>query len=356
VGQTSLPEQDTNAAEVFDVVHARILRFFPDLVVRLGGDPKVLVQRASIHPEKYAEGQSRATYRQMVHLIELAAAELRCPDFGMRLAKLQGGAGMFGPLGLVMKNSRTLGDALDYVSKHTYAHSLAARIWVKRSRSRKAVFIGHDILVSRMPNKSQAMEQVLLLGHLAAGEITGGHARVRRVHFRHQPVSSRKVYRRYFGCEVRFGQNEDGVVFSERDLASPIIDPDPKVYERATAFIDAKFTRHRAPLYAQARGVIMQFLGTENCRNERIAAELRLHPKTLHRRLKEEGTSFQKIKDEVRRDLMLYYLKQTKLDFARISERLGFAEQSVMTRTCNRWFSAPPTKLRLQGRRLILGR
>jgi AraC-like DNA-binding protein len=353
VGRNSLPKQAANA-EVFDVVHARILRFFPDLVAGLGGDPMLLVQRAGIHPKKLAEGQSGATYRQMVRLIELAAAELRCPDFGMRLAKLQGGGGMFGPLGLVMKNSRTFGDALDYVSKHTYAHSLAARVWVKRSHSRNAVFVGHDILLGRMPNKSQAIEQLLLVGHLAVVEITGGRARVRRVHFRHQPVSSLRTYRRYFGCEIRFGQNEDGVVFTDRDLASPIIDPDSKIYESATSFIDAKFTRHRPPLDAQARGVIMQFLGTEHCRNERIAAELNLHPKTMHRLLKAEGTSFQKIKDEVRRDLMLYFLKQTNLEFARISERLGFAEQSVMTRKCTRWFSASPTKLRLQGSRLAL--
>ena len=298
VGQTALLEQDSNAGEVFDVVHARILRFFPDLVGQLGGDPKVLMQQVGIRPEDLSEGKSGATYRQMVHLIELAAAEFRCPDFGMRLATLQSGGGMFGPLGLVMKNSRTFGDALDYVSKHTYAHSLAARIWLKRSRSMNTVFVGHDILLDRMPNKSQAMEQILLVGHLAAMEITGGYARVRKVHFRHQPVSSLRTYRRYFGCAVRFGQNEDGVVFSERDLACPIIDPDLQIYQAATSFIDAKFTRHRPPLHAQARGVIMQYLGTENCTNDRIATALNLHPRTLHRRLNAEGTSFQQIKDK----------------------------------------------------------
>ena len=80
--------------------------------------------------------------------------------------------------------------------------------------------------------------------------------------------------------------------------------------------------------------------------NREVAAELNLHPRTLHRRLAAEGTSFQKIKDEVRRDVMLYYLQQTRLDFTRISERLGFSEQSVMTRRCNRWFSASPTRVR----------
>lgn len=342
-------DQDSNATEVFDVVHARILRFFPDLVDQLGGDAKLLMQRVGIHPEgRLSEGASRATYRQMVHLIEFAAAELRCPDFGMRLATRQSGSGMFGPLGLVMQNSRTFGDALDYVSKHTYAHSLAARIWLRRARPGNAIFVGHDILLDGMPHKSQAMEQILLVGQLAAAEITGGRARVRKVHFRHQPVSSLGTYRRYFGCAVRFGENEDGVFFSERDLASPIVDPDLQVYRAATSFIDAKFARRRPPLHAQARGVIMHFLATENCTNDQVAAALNLHPRTMRRRLNAEGTSFQQIKDEVRRDAMLYYLQKTNLEFTRISERLGFAEQSVMTRNCNRWFSSSPTKLRSQ--------
>jgi AraC-like DNA-binding protein len=122
------------------------------------------------------------------------------------------------------------------------------------------------------------------------------------------------------------------------------------VYRAATSFIDAEFDRHTPPLQAQARGVIKRFLGTPYCTNSRIASELNLHPRTLHRRLKAEGTSFQQVKDEVRRDAMIYYLQETDLDLICISERLGFAEQSVMTRTCNRWFSAPPTKLRAQGR------
>ena len=191
----------------------------------------------------------------------------------------------------------------------------------------------------------------MLLGHLNALDITGGRVRVRKVHFRHQPIAPLNTYRRYFGCTVRFGQSEDGVFFSDGDFACPILHPDLQLYQAATAFIDASFTRYTPPLHAQVRGVIMQFFGTDHCTNERIATTLNLHPRTLHRRLREEGTSFQQVKDEVRRDAMLYYIRHTNLDFVAISERLGFAEQAVLTRTCHRWFSASPTDLRSQGQR-----
>lgn len=337
VNVTSTPE-----TEVFDVVHARILRFFPELVEELGGDADDLLRSAGIAAE------SQPAYRQMIQLLELTASELDCADFGMRLAGRQSGTDIFGPLGLAMKNSRTFGDALTYVSQHTYAHSLAARIRLTRLPGGDA-FSAHDILLDGVPVKAQLIEQIILVGHLAAMEITGGHARVRRVHFRHQPVSPLHTYRRYFGCEVRFGQNEDGVLFSAADLAAPVIDPDAAAFAQVAAFIDSAFPRQLPPLHAQVRGVITQHLGSELCTNDHIAAELHLHPRTLHRRLRAEGTTFQKIKDEVRRDVMLYYLQQTRLDFTRISERLGFAEQSVMTRSCNRWFAASPSRVRLKG-------
>jgi AraC-like DNA-binding protein len=350
MGHSSRPVQATDAKDGFEAVHAKLLRFFPELVLELGGDPHALFSLAGLDPNSVSTCGKDATYRQIVRLLELAAAELRCPEFGMRLARLQRGGAMFGPLGHVMRNSPRFGDALAYVALHGYAHSLAVRMWTEKRPSEGTVFAGHDILLDELPNRCQVTEQLMLLGHQTAMELTGGYARARRVHFRHQPVASLRTYHRYFGCDVLFSQNEDGVVFAERDIARAIVAPDTQAYLTAAAFIDTEFTCHQPPLKAQARGVIRQLLGTGDCTNERVAEELHLHPRTMHRRLSAEGTSFQKIRDEVRRDIMLYYLQQTDLGLAHISEKLGFAEQSVMSRRCNRWLSTSPTKVRLQGR------
>ena len=129
-----------------------------------------------------------------------------------------------------------------------------------------------------------------------------------------------------------------------------IIEPNEQTYKATAAYIAAGFPHRTAPLHAQVRGIVTHFLGAGQCTNELVAADLKLHPRTLHRRLAAGGSSFQKIKNGVRRDLMLYYFRQTDMDFTGISQKLGFAEQSEMTRCCNRWFHASPTRLRLEAR------
>ncbi len=345
---TSFEEHGTVYQPGFDLVHTDMLRFFTDLVNDLGGDPQALMLDVGIDPSLLATGKATLSYRSMITLLEHAATQLQCTDFGMRLASRQGGGQVFGPIGVVMKNSNTFGEGLDYVQKHFHAVSLVARMRFEQDRAGHKLFVGHEILLERLVNKRQAVEQALLLGHLNALEITGGQARVREVLFRYQPLSSLSTYRRYFGCDVRFEQAEDGVVFSERDLQCRTVDPDAQLYEMATSFIDARFTRVAPPMHIQVRAVILQLIGTEDCGNERVAAELCLHPRTLHRRLKVEGKSFEGIKDEVRRDVALSYLQQTDLPLPLIAEKLGYAEHSVLSRSCFRWFCASPSQLRSQ--------
>src|SRR5262249_19435493 len=146
----------------------------------------------------------------------------------------------------------------------------------------------------------------------------------------------------------RFDQKEDGVIFHDRDLQSPIVDPDVHLYQRATTFIDRNFTRVM-PLQARVRGVILQFIATEDCCKERVATQLNLHPRTLLRRLKAEGKSFEEIKDEVRRDMALGSLRGPDLPLRRIAEKIGYSEHSVLTRSCSRWFAASPREVRSRG-------
>lgn len=67
------------------------------------------------------------------------------------------------------------------------------------------------------------------------------------------------------------------------------------------------------------------------------AKRLRMSPRTLRRRLSEEGLSYQSLLDEVRKSLALHYLSGPALDAERAAFLLGFAEASSFRRAFKRW-------------------
>jgi AraC-like DNA-binding protein len=83
-----------------------------------------------------------------------------------------------------------------------------------------------------------------------------------------------------------------------------------------------------------------------NCTHNGVASMLGMHPRALQRRLRAEGESFEAIKDSVRREIALRYLKQSSLPLIRVARLLGYSETSALSRSCYRWFSASPRQLR----------
>ncbi len=84
--------------------------------------------------------------------------------------------------------------------------------------------------------------------------------------------------------------------------------------------------------------------------------QFHLHPKTLQRRLADEGTTFAALVDQVRKDTADRYLRTTGISLSHLARELGYAEQSVLTRSCKRWFGTGPAAYRSQTRTPALAR
>jgi AraC-like DNA-binding protein len=73
-----------------------------------------------------------------------------------------------------------------------------------------------------------------------------------------------------------------------------------------------------------------------------MAAILQLSVATLRRRLLDDNTSFQRVKDEVRRDVSIEYLVNTNLPLEELAVRTGFVEVSAFHRAFKRWTGCAP--------------
>ena len=77
-----------------------------------------------------------------------------------------------------------------------------------------------------------------------------------------------------------------------------------------------------------------------------IAAHLNLSPRSLHRRLAEEGLGLRALHDELRCERARCWLRDTDLPVQRIAERLGYADASNFARCFRRWTGVTPRDYR----------
>lgn len=73
-----------------------------------------------------------------------------------------------------------------------------------------------------------------------------------------------------------------------------------------------------------------------------VAKQLALSPRSLHRKLDAEGETFQKIKDELRRDIAIHALTRTTTPIKEISIDVGFSDQASFQRAFVQWTGRPP--------------
>lgn len=330
------------------VVPSETLRLLPELIGELGMDGVCFLKARGVDPALLSQRDRPITGYQLIHLLEDAAAALDCLDIGMRLAVRQRGEKMGNLFELVMKNSPTVGDALRYCSRHVRTYSGAVSMETCTDRERGHTFLRLEFLLPQIFAQGQAVEHMMLRTCNIVSEISAGKVWPSEVRFAHSNIAPANAYRRHFGSHVRFCQPVAGLCFDTADLAAPVPHADPQILQLATFFIESQFPARAVPMATRVRTLVARNVESDECSSERIAAALGLQLRTLQRRLREEGTSFEAIRDEVRREIALQCLTRSQVPLSRVAEMLGYAEPSAFSRSCHRWFSASPRELRKQ--------
>jgi AraC-like DNA-binding protein len=328
------------------VVRVESLRCFGEVVRELGGDPISFLTDVHIDPVALEKPDAVISYRQLIHLLEHAAVSLNRVDFGLLLASRQGGMAVLGPLEIAMANSTTVGAAFRYCTSHLQAYSPVVQTQMLVHEATGRDYMRFEILLKRVPCHRQATEHAWALTQQACVTLSNGAARAREVWFTHEPLGPLALYRRYFGAPVRFNKPVNALFFNSKDLALPIVNRNPRLYDLATTFIDTRYPARARTLAVQVRAITARLLALGRCNYSEVASTLGMHPRTLQRCLRVEGESFEQIKDDVRQDAAIRYLQETSIPLSRVAAMLGYSEPSVLTRSCYRWFAHSPRQVR----------
>ncbi|MCW5611762.1 MAG: AraC family transcriptional regulator ligand-binding domain-containing protein [Rubrivivax sp.] len=81
-----------------------------------------------------------------------------------------------------------------------------------------------------------------------------------------------------------------------------------------------------------------------------VARAMNMSVSSLQRRLSTEGASFQKIKDELRRDIAIFRINTSDVPLERLAAELGFSDSSTFHRAFKVWTGCSPGVYRRIGR------
>lgn len=152
---------------------------------------------------------------------------------------------------------------------------------------------------------------------------------------------------RMLGCPVRFDAGENAIEYLNRGLDVPLSTANHDVAKGLDGVLNTYLERqHRLDLPERVRGVIVRYLPLGEVQQTRVADELGMSVRNLHRHLLKHATSFKALLDDCRRQLAFSYLRQTDCSINEICYRLGFNEPSSFNRAFRRWTGASPGKWR----------
>jgi len=325
------------------VVRGIALSNYPRLVRELGGDPAELLRDAGIRLQDVGKYDVFLAFGRAGAAIESAAIATATPDFGRRLAQRQG-IEILGPVGVAARTAATVADALSIFETFLAAYSPAISAVIKPLDNRARSFFELSFTAEGVRHFAQSIELTLgvTLGVLRL-LIGAGYTPV-NVHVPHAALTTEDDYRTYFGCPARFSAATAGFTLLSADLSRPLND-DQLAHESVVRYL-TMITERDASIGQSVRTMVRQLLPTGTVTLPLIAAQLNLHPKTLQRRLSDDDTTFEGLVDEVRRTTAEHYLLDTTMTLSHLTRELGYAEQSVLTRSCRRWFGTGPASYR----------
>lgn len=329
-----------------NLIRASAMLGYSELVRELGGDPAVFLGRFGIPAGVEQQAEGFVGFASLTRMLETTAAELACPDFGLRLSARQG-LEILGPIAVIARNASTVLGGVEAIARFLYIHSPAIRLSVRR-RSATGMEFCYEVTepgVTYIQGSELSMGIAVRIIHLLGGPQAGFES----VSFPHDQQGPDAAYRHALGCPVRFGQSWCGFELSSQMAARRIENADPETQRIATRYLEATYIPASAPLSHRVAELTRRLLPTGQCSAEAIAKELAMHPRTLQRRLLDEDVRCADIIDRERRAQAARYLVEPGLHLSQIAGLLGYAEQSALNRSCRRWFGKTPRQCRAGG-------
>ena len=326
-------------------VSLHLIRPLLDAIAAADKDVEWLLNKIGLTQENTKDPNARIRFRDMVEIWRLSCDITGDPALGIHVAESLE-PGTFDVIEFVTRYSVTFGEAIKRICRYYPLIHDAARPVLERSGNR---WSWDYRLFGELPLPRVIAEYALGAWLTISRKHVRGVLDPVEVHFVHKHKENIGEYERFFRAPIRLGADKNALIFANQALELP----HKEANEALCKILDNHIQRllDRLPkgksFYQRVRESIAAELTAGDPSAAGIARKLRVSPRTLRRRMSEEGITFRQVTESLRRDLALMYLKEESLSINEVGALLGFADTSAFHKAFKRWTRQTPADYRL---------
>lgn len=311
------------------------------LLERHGLEADAMFLSAGLDPEKLNDPQARYPLDRSRELWRQVNEQIRDPCWGLTAGDLWRPTD-FHALGYAYLASGTLESALKRMERY---FRIVIQGWSVQSSIRDDDFCMTHLIPTDMADLPANQDARLSISLRMCREVYGQEFRFREVRLAHPWQAC--GYEDFFGCPVRYDADYTGFTIP-LDVARRPLPAKNRDLARANDRILQDLERRLldGSMLGRVKNAILDSLPDGKPSAQGIARKLAVSPRTLQRKLQEEGTTFQAVLDGVRKELAEDYLRSGEYDLQTITYLTGFANPPAFSRAYKKWTGRSPSEER----------
>ena len=320
-------------------VRIGITTVIPELLQSLGADPAEVLAEVGLDPQLFADPSNVMSLAARGRLFSHCVARTGCKHFGLLIGQT-GHLSALGLLGFLVQHSPDVETALRSFVR--FSHLVVRGAGANFALHGDFAILGYEIHQPGVEATDQAGDGAMAMFCNIMRKLCGPEWKPVEVWFAHRRPEDVGPYRRFFGAPLRFDAEQYAIVFPTTWLSYRLPDDDPELRRHLREQIDAIEARYQENFPEQVRSVLRTALLTSHAKADQVAALFSMHSRTLNRRLRDFGTNFQALVDEVRFEIARQMLENSAMEVSQVAAMLDYADASAFTRAFRRWSGATP--------------
>lgn len=309
--------------------------------IQQGYDPQALLTHAAVPAELMHKPKARITEVQLANLIK--AVWRATGDEFMGLTERPCKNGVFALMMESQFQLKTLGAMLQQSVR--FYNAVQDEIAFAMTIDGDQVDMSITLVRPELDPDHLLQEFLLLMWQRFSSWLINSQLTIHSTRFNYPAPAHSEEYLPMFGEQLQFDQPTAGFTFSSKMLNLPRVRDlmELECFLRQSPLEVLRRVGENNSLSIQVQRLILNKGVEQAATLEEVACCLHMTSRTLRRKLKEEGSSYQQIKDRVRCDIAIRLLTEESLSVAETSELIGFTEQAAFCRAFKNWTGVAPS-------------